>query len=49
MFQSFDRFYDCGHGSGSSLGIVLGDVLGHGDQVRARRWQPFNVHVVSNA
>jgi len=34
MFQSFDSFYDCGHGSGSSVRIVLGYVFGHGNQVR---------------
>jgi hypothetical protein len=27
MFHSLDCSYDCGHGPGSSIGIVLGDVL----------------------
>ena len=49
MLQSLDRFYDRGHGPGSSIGIVLAYVFGHGDQVRAGRSQPFNVHVGSNA
>jgi|HubBroStandDraft_1064217.scaffolds.fasta_scaffold01318_3 hypothetical protein len=37
MFQRFDRSYDCGYGPGSSFGIILGDVVGHGNQVRACR------------
>jgi hypothetical protein len=47
--QSFDGFYDRGYGPGRSLGIVQGDVLGRGDQVRARRSQPINAHVASIA
>jgi hypothetical protein len=37
MFQSFNRSYDRSHSPGRSIGIVLGDVLVHGNQVRARR------------
>ena len=49
MFKIFDRFYDCGHGPGGCIGVVLGYVFGHGDQVRVRRSQPLNAHVGINA
>jgi hypothetical protein len=47
--QSFDGFYDRGHGPGRTIRIVLGYVLGRGDQVRACRSQPINAHVASIA
>lgn len=46
--QTLDRPCKRRHGLGRSVGIVLRDVLGHGDQVRARRAQPITVHDASN-
>src|SRR5208283_1385847 len=47
--QILDRPCNRRHGPGSGIGIVLGYVLGRGDQVRARRSQPINAHVASSA
>ena len=47
--QTLDRPCNRRHGPGGSIGIVLGYVLGRGDQVRARCSQPINAHVASSA
>ncbi len=49
IIQSIDCFCDRSHGPGSGIGIILGYVIRHGDQVRACRSQPFNAHVASDA